>query len=136
VRAALHVLSVVLLLPSLIFASAFLFLGHAIAQQSLLGFFLQLLADASWLVSWGLLAAGAIAVLIVAGGFSIRFRWLASLMIALLALVSGLLVAGLSSSPVTLNNALFFLPGLVSLCIGGWLAVNEWPSSRDVSAAA
>jgi len=134
VRPVLHVLSVILLLPSLIFASAFVFMGHAIAQQSLLGLFLQLLADASWLVPWGLLAALAVVILIVAGGFSSRFRWLASLVIALLALVSALLVAGLSSSPVTLNGALFYIPGLVSLCIGGWLAASEWLSSHHVSA--
>src|SRR5437667_4313008 len=136
VRSILHLLSFILLLPSLVFACAFVFLGRAIAQHSLLGFFLQLLADASWLIQWGMLAAVAILVLVAAGGFSRRFRWLAGLLIALLALVSGVVVAGLSSSPVTLSGALFFSPVLVSLGIGGWLAVSEWPGSHVSAAAA
>ena len=126
-RVLLHLVSIVLLLPSLVFAIAFVWISHATAQKSLIDFFLQLLEDASILVTWGLLVFVISLVLIAGAGFSARFRWLAGLLVALLAITSAVLLVSLGSSPVTSSNALFFLPGSVSLCIGAWLAVTECP---------
>jgi len=134
-RVLLHLVSIMLLLPSLVFSIAFVWISHATAQKSLVDFFLQLLEDASILLKWGLLVFVISIALIAGAGFSARFRWLAGLAVALLAIISAVLLVSLGSSPVTSSNALFFLPGFLSLCIGAWLAITERPRiSRPANA--
>jgi hypothetical protein len=133
-RALLHLVSIILLLPSLVFSAAFVALSRAAEQKALTAFFLRLLEDASNLLHWGLLATVISLVLIAGAGFSVRSRWLAGIVVALLAVTSAVLVVSLASSPLTFDNALFFLPGFISLCIGTWLAVTERPRiNRTVS---
>lgn len=134
-RVLLHLVSIILLLPSLVFSVAFVWISHATAQKSLVDFFLQLLEDASILLKWGLLVFVISLVLIAGAGFSARFRWLAGLVVALLAIISAVLLVSLGSSPVTSSNALFFLPGFLSLCIGAWLAFTERPRIRRAANA-
>jgi hypothetical protein len=126
-RVLLHLVSIMLLLPSLVFSIAFVWISHATAQKSLVDFLLQLLEDASILLKWGLLVFVISIALIAGAGFSARFRWLAGLAVALLAIISAVLLVSLGSSPVTSSNALFFLPGFLSLCIGAWLTFTERP---------
>jgi hypothetical protein len=135
-RALLHVVSIILLSPSLVFAIAFVWISHATAQKSLIDFFLQLLEDTSILMTWGLLVFVISLVLIAGAGFSARFRWLAGLVVALLAIISAVLLVSLGSSPVTSSNVLFFVPGFLSLCIGAWLAFTEWPHITHAANAA
>ena len=126
-RALLHLVSIILLLPSLVFSAAFVVLSRATEQTTLTAFFLRLIEDASNLLHWGLLATVISLILVAGAGFSVRFRWLAGIVVALLAATSAVLVVSLGSSPLTFGNALFFLPGFVSLCIGTWLAVTDRP---------
>lgn len=133
-RPLLHLLSIILVLPSVLLAAAFIILGRAIATKSLLGILWQLLADALWLFPWGILGAGATILLIAAGGFFAQTRRLAGLCVALLGLGSivVLLTMILSHSDVSLSDVPFFVPGIVATGIGIWLAAidgrNRLPS--------
>jgi hypothetical protein len=132
-RTLLHLISIILLLPSLVFAVLFALISHATAQKSLVDFISQLLEDASNLLQWGLLVAVVSLILIAGAGFSARFRWLAGLVVALLAITSAVLLVSLGSDSVNSSNALFFLLGFVSLCIGAWLAFTERPRIRHAA---
>ena len=120
-------MNIVLMLPGLAFAGAFLILGHAIATRSLLGAFGDLLAAAVWLVPWGILAGCLVLLLLILGGMSDRFRWLAALCVATLAICSTVVVLALSSgrTPISLGQLMFFAPAFVSASVGLWLAVTE-----------
>ncbi|MEO7323427.1 MAG: hypothetical protein ABIW82_01215 [Dokdonella sp.] len=133
-RCLLHLLSIALLLPGVILAGVFMMLGHAAAAPSLLGFFEALLEMAVWLIPWGLLAACAALLLLALGGLAIRFRWLAGLCVAALALGSATVVLALTISHGNFSPAqlAFLAPALASASIGGWLGVSEWPGSHCV----
>jgi len=131
----LHLLSIVLVLPGVALASAFVILGHAIATQSLLGFLGELLAVALWLVPWGLLAACAALLALVLGGLSARFRWLAALCVAILAIGSSVVVFALTAhAGFSTGQLWFFVPAVISASVGLWLAVTEFPGKRMPSA--
>src|SRR5262245_29508254 len=98
-RPLLHLVSFVLLLPSLVLASGFLVLGHAIAGGSLLQIFLRLLYDALWLASGGALIVIAFLLAVLIGGFFARTRYLAAAAVAILALASGIVLIALGSRP-------------------------------------
>jgi len=131
-RALLHLTSVVLMLPGVALAGMFLILGHAIATQSLIGFLGELLAAALWLIPWGLLAACSALLLLILGGLSPRYRWIAGVCVALLAVASTAVVLVLSASHTNLSagQLLFFVPGLVAAAAGIWLAWTEFPRAR------
>lgn len=129
-RPLLHVIGVLCLLPSVLLASAFLALGHAIAAGTLLGFFEQLLLMAIWLIPWGALASFALFLALLSAGFSQRLRWLAGLCVAGLAIGSTAVILALGSQPISPDQLPFFLPALISAAVGLWLAVTEHPRRR------
>jgi len=137
VRPLLHLLSIILVLPSVILASAFIILGRAIATQSLLGVFGQLLADAVWLIPWGLLAACTAVLLVALGGFFVQTRRLAGLCVAILGIGSivVLIVLTSSRSNASLDELPFFIPAVVASCIGLWLAFIERHDQNAATAA-
>ena len=126
-RPLLHLFSILLVLPSVLLAAAFVILGRAIATQSLLGILLQLLDDALFLVPWGLLAALAVLLLIASGGFFAQTRRAAGLCVAVLGVGSIVvsLAMILSHSRMSLGQLTFFIPGAVASCIGIWLAAGD-----------
>jgi hypothetical protein len=136
-RPLLHLISVVLVLPILALASVFAILGRAIAAGSLLSLFDQLLADAAWLIPWGLLAACAVLLLVALGGLFVRTRWLAGLCVAILGIGSTVIVLVLTvgNSDPSLGELPFFVPGVVASSIGAWFAVTERPGHGVTSAA-
>lgn len=135
-RPLLHLLSIVLVLPSVMLAAAFVILGRAIATQSLLGILGQLLADALWIVPWGALGAVASILLIATGGFFARTRRVAGLCVAVLGIGSIVIVVTMimSHSHVSLGDLPFFTPGIVATCIGVWLGAND--RSRELPSGA
>jgi len=138
VRPVLHLFSVALVLPILALASAFVILDRAVAAGSLLGLFDQLLADAVWLIPWGLLAAGATLLVIALGGLFVRTRWLAGLCVAILGIGSTVVVIVLTHghSNASFDQLPFFVPGVVASCIGAWFTLTERPRQHDVTSAA
>ena len=121
-RPLLHLLSILLLLPNLFFAIAFLLLGHAIGGATLWGFFDRLLTEAVWLVSWGIYVIAAALLALVAAGFFIQTSQVAAGVVAVLAASATLVVIVLSSGALSFGQWLFLFPGFVSLGIGAWLA--------------
>jgi hypothetical protein len=123
----LHLVSVVLVLPGFVLALAFVILGRAISARSLWGFVDQLLADAVWLVPWGILAIGAAWLVVAIGGMFAGTRWLAGLCVAVVGVGSTALMLLLTSghSNADIGQLAFYVPGLVAACIGAWLALTD-----------
>ncbi|MCY7389017.1 MAG: hypothetical protein LH481_13315 [Burkholderiales bacterium] len=116
-----------MLLPNLLLAWGFLLLGHAIGGGNIFEFLDRLLSTAWWLLTWGILAATALLVAMMVGGFLPRWRWLAAFCVAFLSLSSAGVLITLGAGPYTFGQWLFLSPGLLSLGIGGWLSFAEWP---------
>src|SRR4051794_27183573 len=114
-RSLMHLVSVLLVLPGVALAGMFLILGHAIATQSLIGFLGELLSVALWLIPWGLLAVCGALLLLMLGGLSSRYRWIAAGCVALLAAASTSVVLAISASHTKLSagQLLFFVPALI-----------------------
>ena len=129
-RALLHVVSVICLLPSVLLACAFLALGHAIAAGTLLGFFEQLLDMAIWLIPWGLLIGLAVFFVLLSVGFSQRLRRLAGSCVVAFAIGSVAVILAFDSQPLSSGQLTFFAPALLSASIGLWLAAGERPRGQ------
>ena len=123
-RSLLHLLSVILVLPSVALASALIILGRAIATQTLFGVIGQLLSDAVWLIPWGLLAGFVAVLLIAVGGLFVQTRRIAGLCVAILGIGSMTISIAMivSHSTFTTGQLLFFVPAVAASCIGIWLA--------------
>lgn len=131
-RSMLFLLSLALALPSVALAALFLILGHSISAGSLLGFFAALLEIVVWLLPWGLLACVAALIALIVGGVNARWRGLASLCVATLAIGSSGIVLMLASERLTFEQLGFFVPAMVSATLGIGLATSEW-SRRNSS---
>ena len=133
-RSLLFLLSLALALPSIALAAFFLILGHGIATGSLLGFLAALLEIVVWLLPWGLLAGTVALIVLILGGLSARWRGLASLSVAALAIGSSGVVLMLASERLTLDQLGFFVPAAISASLGIGLAISAWsrriPSPR------
>jgi hypothetical protein len=135
-RPLLYLLSLALALPGIGLAAAFLILGNAIAARSFLGFLGVLLDTFLWLFPWGLLGCMAAFVALVIAGVTARFRWLASICVATLAIGSSLVVLWIDVGHGNFSpgQLVFFVPALTAASAGIWLAVREWPP-REASRA-
>jgi hypothetical protein len=132
VRAILHVLSVIVLLPYLLLAACFLMLDRAIGTGSLPGFVDTLLTLAALLLSWvGVAILGALLLLILLGT-SARTRGFAAAITCLAGVACVVVLVTLSHSTIGLPEALFLVPCVLALGGAGWLAANEWPFRTDV----
>ena len=119
-RAVLHVLATIALLPYLILASGFLILGHALSGGSLLSFFGTLLAHAVWIIPWGLIGFACAIILVAVLGIVPRFRRLGAVCLSLLAAASLAAIIFMTSSHVGWPELLFLLPCILVLIFGGW----------------
>ena len=126
-RPLLHLVSLLLVVPGVLLAVAFIILGRAIATQSLLGLLGQLLADALWLVPWGVLAFGTTLLLIAVGGFFAQTRRFAGLCVAVLGIASVVVVLSMTirHSNFSWDELPFYIPAVVASAIGLWLGVVD-----------
>lgn len=131
-RGIFHVLATLIVVPYAIFALGFLGLRHAIGDGSVLGFFDRLLNHASWLMPWGVIGLAVGFLLLAALGLVARVRWVAGLLLSLVALFSIGVIVGLSASPVTTDAAVFLSPCAASLIFGGWMFAAERIRVRGV----
>jgi len=129
-RAALHVLATIVVLPYLVLACGFLILGHAISSGSLLSFFGTLLAHAVWIIPWGLIGFACAMVLVAALGIMPRFRWIGALCLCLFAAAALAVIIFITPSRVGWSELLFLLPCMFVLMFSAWLANVSRGSSR------
>lgn len=130
-RPLLYLVSLILVLPGVALASAFVFLGQAMATHSLLGFLGQLLDLFLWLIPWGAVALLAGLMALVLGGFSARFRWLAALCVLLLAVSSSAVTLVLTAhAGFSADQLWFFVPAAIAATVTTWLAILEFPRVR------
>jgi hypothetical protein len=121
-----HLLSVFLLLPNLVFASAFVIFGHTLAAAtSFVDFLVRLFMDAAWVAPLACLALFVVLLVLVFLGLSDRRRWIAGLSIAILSIASTLVLLVMSGVPDSTDGWSFFLPGFLALAIGAWLALDN-----------
>jgi hypothetical protein len=124
-RAALHLLCTITLLPYLLLAAWFLILGDAIAGGSLASFLATLLSHALWLMPWGLLGIAAGIIGLATLGMIESLRWLGGLCLFALAGACLFIVIAGNPSAIGPGELLFLLPCFAILIFGGWLAVAE-----------
>ena len=125
-RPLLYLLSFALMLPGLILALGFILLGHAIAGGTLVEFFMRLLSELALLVDWGVLAALAFLLGVLICGLFVRTRWLAASCVAVLAAASAAVLIALGSHPFSEGRWVVLVPGIASLWMSAWLAMQEW----------
>lgn len=119
-RATLHVLAVLVVLPYAALAYAFAVLGQAIASGSLLGIFDTLLTHFVWMIPWGILATAAAIIAIMALGVVPRLRWLGALCVGAIAAVSLAIIVFVGTSPLDGGTLLFLLPCIAVLAFAAW----------------
>lgn len=125
-RVLAHLLSVVLLLPGLLFAVAFLAVDHITSRPSWLDFFFAMLNVALILLPWALVMS-VLLLAIAMFGFSARHRWAAALCVAGIVTASTAILLWLGDVPTKPEDAGIFVPGAVALLIAVWLSISEWP---------
>ena len=135
-RAFLHVLSVLLLVPYMVLAILFLLLGHAIAGGGLLGFLGALLDEFIWMMPWGLLGFALLVLTLLVLGLRPATLWLAGLLVGLLATASMLVVLIFPGDGVDAGSLLFLLPCAIALGLGFWICLAERGSLPGVAPAA
>ena len=126
-RAFAHFISVLLLLPSLVVATALVALDHVSSKAGFLAFLLSLLEIAAVLLPWLLLCL-AFVIALASFGMSVRYRWAAAICVAAIAIGSTGIVFWLGERPAATIDA-FHLPAAIAIVIAVWLAVTEWPES-------
>lgn len=129
-RIAAHLLSIVLLIPGLLFATAALAIGHLAAQTGLLAILGALLDIGLMLVPWAFLAAFLLLVLGFLGFFD-RHRWAAALCVAGTAAGSSGVLLWTTDWPIPPGQAGIFVPSALAFAIALWLAASEWPRLAD-----
>ena len=130
-REVLHLLGLLILIPYLLLAIAFLLLGQVIASKGWLSFFGTLLAQFTWMFPWGILAFVGVIGIVAALGLSARSRMVGALCLCLLAAASLGVIVLLTSSSIGVGELTFLLPCILVLAYGTWAAVVDWRSRRD-----
>ena len=129
-RVVAHLISIALLLPGLVVATAFLALDHVLSQTGWFAFFVALVHIALAALPWAMLACTLLITLSVFGFFN-QYRWAAAICVAGIAIASSAVLARIGDFPATPVDAGFFVPGAAALAISVWIAVSEWPARRN-----
>ena len=130
-REALHILGLLILIPYLLLAIAFLLLGQVIASKGWLSFFGTLIAQFTWIFPWGILGFVAVIGMVGALGLSAGSRLAGALCLCLLAASSLGVIVFVTTSSIGLGELTFLLPCILVLVYGAWAAVVDWRSRRD-----
>lgn len=124
-RALFHVLATIVAVPYVLLATGFLLLGQLINSGSIVAFFDTLITQFAWVMPWGILGFALALLLLATLGLFPQTRWLAGLLLGLLA-GSSLLVIVFFDRALDAGKFLFLLPGLLVVFFAAWLAFSEW----------
>jgi len=132
-RILLYFIALLLALPQIALCAVFSLLFHLTDAGSLGGFFMRALDVLVALLSWrGAVLLGAFLVLL-ALGFSSRFRWIGLVALTLLLVASTSILLWLVGRSLQIDQLWTFLPGAVALAIAVRLLALDAP--RRLSAA-
>ena len=126
-RAVLHVLATIVLLPYLLLAVAFVMLEQVIGDGTLGALLKSLLVQLTWLVPWGLLGFLMLVILLAALGLHPASRWLGGLVLCLVAVASIAVVIIKPAAPLDMDGLLFLSPCMLVAAYGAWMVVAEGP---------
>ena len=129
-RELAHLASIILVIPSLLFASVFVALGHVNSQPGFLAFIYALLEVIAVLLPW-LLFSFALLIALAMFGFSRRHRWSAAICVAGVAIACTGVLVWMGQAIADAGDAVFHLPAAIAVAISTWLAVTEWPASKS-----
>ncbi len=124
-RAVFHVLATIVVVPYVLLATGFLLLGQAINSGSILAFFDTLITQFVWIMPWGILGFVLGLLVLATLGLFPPTRWLAGLLLGLLA-GSSLLIILFFDRSLDSGKFLFLLPCLLVVLFATWLAFREW----------
>src|SRR5262245_10903466 len=110
VRAVLHLLATIVLLPYLLLAIAFVLLEQAIGDGTLGVLLKSLFMQLTWLIPWGVLEFAILVVVLAALGVHPALRWLGALVLFLVAVASTAIVIVKPSAPIDMGGLLFLSP--------------------------
>jgi hypothetical protein len=126
-RAVLHAVALALALPQILLCAAFALLDHVARGAKEGGVFMRLLTIIDALLGWAGLVILLGALLLLAAGFSARWRPFASGLIVLLVVTSTIAIFALISGPPSVDGLVLFLPGAIAAAISARLAMLDWP---------
>jgi hypothetical protein len=124
-RATMHVVATLMLLPYIALAAGFVLLGQVAAGKSLPSLFATLLAQALWLMPWGLIGLAAVICVVAALGFSVRLRWLGGCCLCAIAAACLIVIIVTPTAPMSSGQLLFVAPCGLVLLFGAWLGLAE-----------
>src|SRR5215468_7822461 len=125
-RAFLHILATIVLVPYLVLALGFLLIGHVIASGSLLDALDTLLTHANWLIPWGVIGFVVGIVLLAIFGAMPSTRLAAAICLTVLGAGTMIVLIVMTSPPADVDALLFFIPCALALVAGAWIAKAEW----------
>src|SRR5262245_40883659 len=120
-RAALHLVATLLLVPYLVMAAAFLLADRVFASGSWGAMLDTLLAHAVWLIPWGIIGFGAFIILLAALGFSASSARLGAGIVCALAAGSLVVMLVVPTGPIDTGVLLFLLPCIIIAGVSAWL---------------
>jgi len=121
-RAVLHVIATLLLVPYLVMAAAFLLADQVFSGGSWGAMLDTLLAHALWLIPWGIIGFGAFIIVLAALGLSAGSARLGARIVYALATGSLLVMLVVPTSPIDAGVLLFLLPCIIVAGVSAWLA--------------
>ena len=121
-QATVFVLATLILLPYAGLASAFALLGYAISGGTLASILQAVLAEALWLIPWGLIGIACGVVILLGLGVNPGTRKVGSVILSVLAVASSASIWALSTNKFGPGELAFLLPCLGVAAVGAWLA--------------
>lgn len=124
-RAVFHILATIVVVPYVLLATSFLWLGQLINSGSIVAFFDTLITQFAWVMPWGILGFVLGLLLLAMLGLFLQTRWLAGPLLGLLA-GSSLFVILFFDRALDTGKFLFLLPCILVVLFAAWLAFSEW----------
>jgi hypothetical protein len=112
----LHLLALALAVPQVLLCTAFVLLDHVTARRTLGSFFLRTLDLLNALFGWAGVVLLVATLLLIAGGFSTRYRQLASGVVILVVVGTTIGLFALAGS-FELDQLFIFIPGLFGIAL-------------------
>ncbi|MCT0224866.1 hypothetical protein [Synechococcus sp. CS-1328] len=123
-KALLHVIGSVVVVPYVALALFFLAVGEAARTKGLFALFDIAWRNLDWFVGWGLYAVPVLWICLVATGFVPELQRASSLCLCLLAVTSFLVVVILPATKAGVGELIFLLPCVAVAVTSAWLFIR------------